>query len=153
MNTTLQDVTVKVPMGRVADFYEMYGCWLRGEQLEAEISEDTNEESWRDRPSWDPTADLDLAKTAWAQFPDRAKQLFGTLIDHPAKRYTGDELAILHGIPNGKYGVAGVLAHPGRQLKKLGRRHHFHAESLPEGGSSYWMDPDVAELFNQARDL
>lgn len=151
MDAVLHDVAVKVPADRVADFYEMYGRWLRGEQLVAEIAEETEEDSTKQRVPWDPATDLELAKTAWALFPDRAKQLFGTLIDHPDKRYTGDELAQMHSIPNGKYGVAGVLAHPGRQLRRLGRHHHFHAEPLPEGGSCYWMDAQMAELFRQAR--
>lgn len=145
-----------MPPDRMADFYEMYGRWLRGVQQEAkppEGADDADEHSWRDRRPWDPMGDVELARTAWAGFPVRAKQVFSTLIDNPTVKFTGDELAVMHAIPNGKYGVAGVLAHPGRQLKSLGRQHHFHAEALSEGGSNYWMDLDVAELFRQARDF
>jgi len=146
----MEDITVKVPTNRVADFYEMFGRWLRGEHVEVTVVDGT-EEDWRERPPWDPRTDLDLAKKAWVKFPDRAKQIFGTLIDNPGKSFTGDELAKMHAIPNGINGVAGVLAWPGRQLKKLDRQHHFNADPLPEGGSSYSMDPEMAELFSKAR--
>ncbi len=58
----------------------------------------------------------------------------------------------MHDIPNGIYGVAGVLSWPGRYLVKLGRELHFEAEYNPQGGSSYWMKPELADLFRQARD-
>jgi hypothetical protein len=144
----LEDITVKVPAGRIAEFYEMHGRWLRGEPSldpgDADIGE-------IDRLPWDPEHDLELAKKAWALFPNRAQLVFTTLIDNPGKPYSGDDLAAIHDIPNGRMGLAGVLAWPGRYLYKLGRVLPAKVVPNPEGGSWYSMEPDLAELFKEAR--
>jgi len=145
----LLDVTVKVPGDRIADFYAMYGRWLGGEQLVEVVDTDSVDNQ---RLPWDTKEDLALAKEAWALFPKRAQLVFSTLIDNPGKQFSGDELANMHDIPNGKWGVAGVLAWPGRYLWKLGRVLHFKADPNPEGGSLYSMEPDLADLFRRARD-
>lgn len=143
------DVTVKVPAHRLGEFYEMYGRWLRLGRPNAAAAIEAPAEG-RYPVAWDPRTDLELATAAWAKFPKRAKALFGTLIDHPGREYTGAELAELHDVPNGRSGVAGVLAHPGRQLKKIGRKHHF-TYSDRDGVGRYSMTPDLAALFERAR--
>src|ERR1700677_3710722 len=148
----LRDVTVKVPADRIADFYAMYGRWLGGERG-AEVSQsDQIGNPDNERRRCDSKNDLEDAKEAWKRFPARAKLLFSTLIDKPGQKFSGEELAKLHDIPNGIYGVAGVLSWPGRYLVKLGRPLPFKAEPNAQGGSSYWMDPDLAALFRRARD-
>jgi hypothetical protein len=75
------------------------------------------------------------------------------LIDAPGERFGGDELAARVGIPNGKHGVAGVLAWPGRYAFAVGRRQPWSWAYPIEGGNAvYWFADDVAELFRQARD-
>jgi hypothetical protein len=54
--------------------------------------------------------------------------------------------------PERSMGLAGVLAWPGRYLFKLGRVLPITVKPNPEGGSWYLMEPDVAELFEKARD-
>jgi hypothetical protein len=56
----------------------------------------------------------------------------------------------MHNIPNGRMGVAGVLAWPGRKLWPLGRKLPTEVDPNPEGGSWYSMDPDIATLFKEA---
>lgn len=139
-----QDVQVKVPGDRLAEFYEWFGRWLAGSSLPAQ------QEPAPAGP-WEPMADLELASKAWRHFPTRAKAVLSTLIDHPDERYTGAELARMHDIPNGHYGLAGVWAWPGRQLRAIGRPLPFVAEPNPEGGSFYRMSPRLARLFSEAR--
>lgn len=144
----LVDVSVKVPVARVGEFYEMFGRWLRSD---AASTSPGPEEAVADQVAWDATRDLDLAASAWSKFPDRAKAVFGTLLENPGRTFTGDELSALHNIPNGRSGVAGVLAHPGRQLKKIGRKHHFVYATNDAGEGVYSMTTEMAELFGQAR--
>ena len=143
---TFEDVVVKVPTDRLAEFYEWFGRWLG--DLEPP------QRSARAVPSagpWKPAEDLDVATEAWRRFPARSRQLLSTLIDNPDRRYWGQRLAELHDIPNGLAGVAGTLAWPGRILRALGRPLPIETTPDPRGGSTYWMTPALARLFDQAR--
>jgi len=141
-----QDISVKVPIDRLAEFYEWFGTWLAS----PEVSPRVHEIAARRYP-WNPTEDLELAVRAWIVFPERARLLLSTLIDNPDRRYWGERLAEMHNIPNGRYGVAGSLAWPGRTLRKLGRPLPIESEPDDRGGSAYWMTPAMARLFNEAR--
>jgi hypothetical protein len=138
-------VSVSVPVDRIAAFYEWYGRWL----ADADTVGASPEPPVLGR--WDPDGDVDLARRAWQGFPARARTLLGAMIDRPDHRFTGAELADLHDIPNGHFGVAGVWAWPGRQLRQLGRPLPFETEPNPAGGSWYWMRPAMARLFAEAR--
>ncbi len=142
----LQDVSVKVPADRLGEFYEWFGRWMR--QPSPPEPPNSNVEL----TAWDPDTDYELAVAAWRTLPLRARLVLGTLIDHPDRRYTGDELASLHDIPNGKYGLAGALAWPGRRMRKLGRTLPIQVDNNPSGGSLYWMTPRIARLWGKARD-
>jgi hypothetical protein len=146
---SLEEITVKVPTVRIGEFYEMYGRWLRGdppfEGTDGVIGE-------VERSPWEPSTDIELAKEAWMLFPHRAQLVFTTLMENPGRQFSGDSLAGIHDIPNGRMGLAGVLAWPGRYLFKLGRVLPITVKPNPEGGSWYLMEPDVAELFEKARD-
>lgn len=143
------DVSVKVPEERIADFYAMYGRWLAGTDVGAANETDIAEAiDWSDSPD-----DAALAKVVWSKFSDRAKAMFSTLIDNPEEKYSGVDLADLHDIPNGKYGVAGVLAWPGRHCAAVNRVMPCRYEDGPKGGSAnYWMNSEVASLFRKVRD-
>lgn len=121
------DVTVKVPDDRVAEFYLMFGQWLAAESGSVGLEDAADHAAWA-------RSDEDLAATVWGKLSDRAKQLFSMLIDNPGRKFSGDELAEMLAIPNGKHGVAGVLAWLGRHCLKVGRR-----------------QPEIAELFGAAR--
>ncbi len=144
------DVSVKVPEERLADFYAMYGRWLSGTEEAAATDEDATAHAtyWADTDE-----DAALAKVVWTKFSDRAKALFSTLMDNPDRKYSGEELAEALEIPNGKYGVAGVLAWPGRHSATVNRYLPVRYEDGPKGGSAnYWMTSDVASLFRKVRD-
>ena len=133
-----QEVKVLVPVERVAEFYEMFGRWLAGRADEDATGVDL--EAWSDD-------DLALAETVWGKMTNRARSLFSALIDHPEKRVSGTQLAEQLDISNGMYGVAGLLAWPGRYCYRLGRKFPVKWES-----GEYWMTADVAALFGKARD-
>lgn len=143
----LQDVSVKVPAERLAEFYEWFGRWMR----ESAESNSAATPLTVERRDWDPETDQEIATTAWRSFPPRAQLVLNTLIDSPDRRFTGDELATLNEIPNGKYGLAGTFAWPGRQLRRFGRPLPMEVEQNPRGGSFYWMTPRMARLWARAR--
>jgi hypothetical protein len=147
------DVSVKVPEERVAEFYAMYGSWLKSPQgLECEPEDDLDgREAGADRAStpWGP-GDLELATAVWAKFSPRTKALFSTLIDEPNEQYYGEELARMHKIPNGSHGIAGVLTWPSRHCAAVGRSACWQWKTH-ERGTVYWMDPALASLFKHAR--
>jgi len=105
------ELTVQVPDGQLGRFYTALGeCWQWAER-EARDSDgggqgNEDQEALQD---WD-TGDEALAAHVWRKFSTHAKAMFGLLMDHPGDAMTGEELAAAVGIPNGKYGVAGVLA-------------------------------------------
>lgn len=142
------DITIKVPEERVAEFYAMYGHWLASPGgatgppgVDVEPSEAVE---WGE-------GDVELAATVWKKFSPRAKALFSTLIDNPEDKFTGDVLAEMHEIPNGRYGVAGVLAWPSRHCFAVGRRYCWRW-AYPEGETAvYWMEAPVAAVFRKAR--
>lgn len=160
----MMDVTVKVPEDRLVEFYAMHAAWLSAPprasvmsdmfdavreavpQVVSPTSEDTD-----DRQPWSE-ADAALAAQLWDKFSDPAKALFSKLIDEPDRRFTGEELAEMLNIPNGHSGVAGVLAWPGKYCKNEGRKRLWEW-GYPVDGEPvvYWIEPDVAALFSEAR--
>jgi hypothetical protein len=52
----------------------------------------------------------------------------------------------------GSHGVAGILAWPGRYSRHLGRELPIATEGRADGGTDYYMDPEIATLFTIARD-
>ncbi|MGI8666477.1 MAG: DUF6416 domain-containing protein [Jatrophihabitans sp.] len=55
-------------------------------------------------------------------------------------------------IPHGPWGVAGVLAWPGRYSAAIGKKLPVLKEDGEIGqGSNYWIEQSVAELFAKAR--
>ncbi len=148
---SLLDVTVKVPPTRLSDFYVLHGRFLAGD-IAVDLPAPAEDEALVPALPWGAD-DLPLAKVVWAKLSDRALKMAEALLENPGSRYTGEEIAELHTIPNGKYGVAGVLAWPGRHCAAVGRELFIRAADGEVGTSaSYWIDPDVAALFRQARD-
>ncbi|MFI6078531.1 DUF6416 domain-containing protein [Actinoplanes sp. NPDC051343] len=141
------DISVKVPEDRVAEFYAMYGKWLASP--EGEGFDDRPTSAGPESAGWG-SGDGELAEAVWAKFSPRAKAVFSTLIDEPGERYLGEELARLHHIPNGAHGIAGVLAWPSRHCVAAGRKWCWMWDNS-EGGTVYWMDQALSDLFRRAR--
>jgi hypothetical protein len=146
------DVTVKVPEERLGEFYELVGTWLSGERRGggADVASFADPSTTREWANTDD--DVALARTVWEQFSPHARAVFSLLMDHPGQKVSGDDLAAALAIPKGKYGIAGVLAWPGRRCAAVGRRPLWKWEAGPAGGSaSFWIDKEVADLFKKIR--
>jgi hypothetical protein len=73
-------------------------------------------------------------------------------MDNPGQKVSGEDLAAELAIPNGKYGIAGVLAWPGRHCAAVNRFPLWSWEYGPVGGSAdYWVDKEIADLFLRVR--
>jgi hypothetical protein len=142
----MHEVKILVPEERIPEFYGMVGRWLAGSgALDADA--DTKLDDWQNTDD-----DLVLAKVVWGKLSERARALFNALINEPEIKFTGEQLASDLDIPNGKYGVAGVLAWPGRHCLAVGRHLPVKYEEGPVGGSAnYWITTEVAALFDKAR--
>jgi hypothetical protein len=144
------DVTVKVPEDRVGEFYALVGRWLAGEPLASEVADApvTRNKNWTDSEE-----DLPLARQVWGKLSPPARAMFSTLIDEPERRVSGQDLASVLEIPNGKNGVAGVLAWPARYCAAVNRDLPWCWEYSPDGsGAHYWFEREVADLFRKVRD-
>ena len=149
------ELTVQVPDGQLGRFYTALGeCWQWAER-EARDGDgggrgDEDEENLQD---WD-TGDDALAAHVWRKFSTHAKAMFGLLMDHPGDAMTGEELAAAVGIPNGKYGVAGVLAWPTRHCAAVERPLlcRYEEPMTPDVSGTYWIDQAVADLFRPIRE-
>ena len=62
-------------------------------------------------------------------------------------RYNPPPIARRLGLEKGAHGVAGILAWPGRYSRRLGREMPIATAGRPDGGTDYYMDPEVAALF------
>jgi hypothetical protein len=158
----MMDVTVKVPVGRIAEFYAVHAAFLGESQtgspgavqplravsppLSILGGEADGRQPWTQ-------VDAALAAKLWGKFSDAAKALFSQLIDEPNRRFTGQELAEMLDIPNGHSGVAGVLAWPGKWCKQASRQLLWKwGHPAPGQPVVYWMTPEDAALFREARD-
>jgi hypothetical protein len=145
----LVDVMATIPERRLGAFYQLVGRWLAEEQPEDAVTDTP-----RGPRNWtDSEEDLALARSVWEKFSPVAKALFSLLMDQPGHRVSGEDLATTLNIPNGKSGVAGVLAWPARYCAAVNRDGPWWWEYAPDGsGAYYWVEPEVAELFNKVRD-
>lgn len=150
----MQDITVPVPDERVPEFYQLFGAWLAGVPVpDAEEGQQVGNPEVEVAPWGQTDDDLALARVIWGKLSQRAKAMFGVLMEEPSQKFSGEFLAESLNIPNGKYGVAGVLAWPGRYSYAVGRYLPVRYEDGAVGKSAnYWMEPDVAALFVAARD-
>lgn len=137
----MAQVTFEIPDKVLGDFYVAVGVVFKRAQTEVRESD----EGLRD---W-ATADSDYSKaySVWRRFSPKAQAVFSLLIDGPGEAMTGDEIALKLDIPNGKHGVAGIVAWPARHCADAGFNPLFR---FGDGGA-YWMDLATARLFAQAR--
>lgn len=143
------NVTVPVPDGREGEFFEMFGRWLQGgtDATASPTAPEAQVQSWVNSDS-----DLERAKRVWSKLSDRGLALFCELLDAGDEQLNGEQLAVRLGILNGKYGVAGVLAWPGRHCAAVGRPLPVDCEDGPVGGSASYSFPEPARtLFARAR--
>ena len=133
----------------MGEFYELVGRWLSGEQS----GDETTGSPSASKKNWTNSAeDLALARLVWDKFSPLAKALLSQLMDQPGRKVSGEELALTLDIPNGKSGVAGVLAWPARHCAAVNRVGPWSWEDGPVGaGAYYWVNREVADLFKKAQ--
>ncbi len=154
-----KQITVAVPEERVPEFYVWFASFLAAEGGGGPPWGGGRRGGGRGGPHhafrapapW--TAD-DAEPAAWlyGKLAAPARALFDELIDAPGERRAGNEIAARLGLEKGAHGVAGVLAWPGRYSRKLSRELPIRTEGRADGGTDYYMDPAVAELFASARE-
>lgn len=142
----MQEIKVLVPEDRVPDFYKWFGSWLDDDGHQGVVG---TQSPGTERLHWAATSEeTELAAELWAKLSSKARALFGHLIDRPGVKFNGEELAAALEIPNGRYGIAGVLAWPGRYCLKMGR---WLPVSWSEDEGVYWMEPKIAQMFAEVR--
>jgi len=151
-----KQVTVAVPEERVPEFYAWFASFLaaepgapppfagggrrgsRGHRHQSEA------EAWS-------AQDADQAAWLYRKLAPQARELFDLLAGTPGARFGGEDIAKRLKLEKGAHGVAGILAWPGRYSRHLDRTLPIATEGRPDGGTDYYMDPELAELFTAAR--
>jgi hypothetical protein len=91
--------------------------------------------------------DAEQAQWLLRKLAPPARALFDLLATHPGERFSGNDIAARLQLDKGAHGVAGILAWPGRYCRKLDRELPILTAGRDDGGTDYYMDPDVATLF------
>jgi hypothetical protein len=151
-----KQVCVAVPEERVPEFYAWFASFLsaqpgapspfagggrrgpRGHRHHGEA------EAWS-------AQDADQAAWLYRKLAPQARELFDLLAGTPGERYGGEDIARRLELDKGAHGLAGILAWPGRYSRHLNRTLPIATEGRPDGGTDYYMDPELAELFSAAR--
>jgi Family of unknown function (DUF6416) len=151
-----KEVTVPVPEERVPEFYSWFAAFLAaapGTTPPSGGSRRRGGRGWRqhaEASAWS-AEDVDQAAWLYAKLAPPARELFDLLIEAPGQRFGGEDLAKRLKLDKGAHGVAGILAWPGRYSRHLGRTLPIATEGRADGGTDYYMEPDVAALFAAAR--
>lgn len=150
-----KQITVAVPEERVPEFYLWFASFLSAEPGAPRWGGRRGRGGPRHRfgeaVAWS-AADADEATWLYGKLAPPARALFDLLIDAPGERRAGNEIAARLGLEKGAHGVAGILAWPGRYARKLGRELPLATEGRDDGGTDYYMEPAVAEIFAAARE-
>jgi hypothetical protein len=148
-----KQVTVAVPEGRVPEFYSWFAAFLAAEPGTPPPHPRRGRRGMRhhiEARAWS-AEDADQAAWLYGRLAPPARELFDLLIDAPAERFGGETIAKRLKLDKGAHGVAGILAWPGRYSRHLGRALPIATEGRTDGGTDYYMDPDIAALFANAR--
>jgi len=154
-----KQVTVGVPEERVPEFYAWFAAFLAAEPGSGPprggfgprggVGSRGPRHRGEAAP-WTPD-DLDAAAWLYHRLALPARALFDLLADAPGQRFAGNDVAARLGLDKGAHGVAGILAWPGRYTRKLDRAFPIATVGREDGGTDYYMEPGVAELFVRAR--
>ncbi|MGI8920590.1 MAG: DUF6416 domain-containing protein [Solirubrobacteraceae bacterium] len=151
-----KEVTVAVPEERVPEFYSWFAAFLAAEPGIPSRSWGRGGRGPRgsrhhgEARAWS-AEDADQAGWLYGKLAPPASELFDLLADAPGERFGGENIAKRLGLEKGAHGVAGILAWPGRYSRHLGRVLPIATDGRGDGGTDYYMEPDVAALFAAAR--
>ena len=153
-----KQITVAVPEERVPEFYVWFASFLAAEGGASPPwggrrggGRGGPHHAFRQPAAWS-AGDGEQAAWLYGKLAPPARALFDELIDVPGQRRPGNEIAARLGLEKGAHGVAGILAWPGRYSRKLARELPIMTEGRPDGGTDYYMEPAVAEIFAAARE-
>jgi len=160
-----KQITVAVPEERVPEFYVWFASFLSAEPGAPPWGgrrgrgrgpggmgpgRGPGHHGFGEPAAWS-AADAEPAAWLYGKLAPPARALFDLLIDAPGERMSGNDIAARLGLEKGAHGVAGILAWPGRYSRKLGRELPLATEGREDGGTDYFMEPAVAELFAASR--
>ena len=151
-----KQVTVAVPEERVPEFYAWFASFLAAEPGAPPPLPgggrrgSRGHRHHRHAQAWS-AQDADQAVWLYRKLAPQARELFDLLAATPGARIAGEEIAKRLKLEKGAHGVAGILAWPGRYSRHLDRTLPIATEGRPDGGTDYYMDPELAELFTAAR--
>ena len=151
-----KQVTVAVPEERVPEFYAWFASFLAAEPGAPPPLAGGGRRGSRghrhhsEAQAWSAQ---DAAQAAWLyrKLAPQARELFDLLAGTPGARFGGGDIAKRLELEKGAHGLAGILAWPGRYSRHLDRTLPIATEGRPDGGTDYYMDPELAELFTAAR--
>jgi hypothetical protein len=158
-----KQITVAVPEERVPEFYVWFAGFLatesgappwggrHGPGRGLRGGTGGRRHGFGEPAAWS-AADAEQAAWLYGKLAPPARALFDLLIDAPGERLAGNDVAARLGLEKGAHGVAGILAWPGRYSRKLGRELPLATEGRADGGTDYYMEPEVAQLFAAARE-
>jgi Family of unknown function (DUF6416) len=151
-----KQVTVAVPEERIPEFYAWFASFLAAEPgAPPPLAGGGRRGSGGHRHHGQSQAwsaqDADQAAWLYSKLAPQARELFDLLAGTPGARFGGEEVAKRLKLEKGAHGVAGILAWPGRYSRHLDRTLPIATEGRPDGGTDYYMDPELAELFTAAR--
>ena len=155
---TDKQITVAVPEERVPEFYVWFASFLAAEGGGSPMGGPRGRgrrrggphHAFREPAPWS-AADGEQAAWLYGRLAPPARALFDELIDAPGERRAGNEIAARLGLDKGAHGVAGILAWPGRYSRKVARELPIATAGRADGGTDYYMEPAVAEIFAAAR--
>jgi Family of unknown function (DUF6416) len=151
-----KQITVAVPEERVPEFYSWFATFLtaepgtdpptggRGPRGRRGLRHHGEAQAWS-------ANDADQAAWLYRKLAPPARELFDLLADAPGGRFGGEDIAKRLGLDKGAHGVAGILAWPGRYCRHLDRVLPIATEGRADGGTDYYMAPEIAALFTSAR--
>ncbi len=153
-----KEITVSVPEDRVPEFYLWFAAFLAAEPGTPPPSarggrrHRTRSVHHHDEPQAWSAQDAEQAMWLYRKLAPPARQLFDLLAASPGARFGGEDIARRLALEKGAHGVAGILAWPGRYSRHLRRELPIATEGRADGGTDYYMEPELAALFTAARD-
>ena len=158
-----KEITVAVPEDRVPEFYLWFAAFLAAEpgtpppvamrQAFGPRGRRPGPRAWHQHaePQAWSAADADQAAWLYGKLAPPARELFDLLADAPGERFGGENIAQRLGLEKGAHGVAGILAWPGRYSRRIDRVLPIATEGRADGGTDYYMEPEIAALFTAPR--
>ncbi len=144
-----EEITVRVPEERVAEFYQMFGKWLASSPCPPEVQPPAPEPQ-KNLPWADD--DTDKARTVFLQLSLEARLLFQHLIDHPDEWFSALDLARVLGVEDGDFRqvIAGKLSWPAKYCAEVGRQGFWEWQpSDDEEGGRYRITKQNAAMISQ----